>query len=225
MGNILLAGSSGALMTELTNEELARGNRVAVTTPQEETEGVSTRKKPAAGEKSRQNLHYIAWNLRSPLSARAVVMDAFNTLGSVDEARIVVSADTGRREFNEMSSADLEMAVDEGIKSFFFLTKEIFSAFRRQKRGVLSFALHDGGVEVLPPAAAAACASFRAFASSLFAQYQNEAFRLYGYHSSSADTQAFARFLCADTGRTEKSSRRWIRFPGKSGIFSFGRSK
>ena len=225
MGNILLAGTAGRLLTELTEETLVRGNRAAVTTPLEETENAPAGAESITGAKANKNLHYMAWNLRSPLSARSIVMDAFNTLGSVDEALVVFSADTGKKEFHEMSFADMEKALDESIKSFFFLGKEIFSAFQRQKRGALSFALHDGGVEVLPPPQAAACAAFRAFASSLFAQYQNEAFGLYGYYSSEAQTRAFARFLSTSEGRTEKAARRWLRFSGKPGLFSFVRNK
>ena len=222
MGNILLAGMAGPLLTELTEEELALGNRVAVTAPREEAERIPAGGKSAA---TPQNLHYIAWNLRSPLSARTVVLDAFNALDSVDEAIIVFSADMEKEEFHEMSFADMEKTVDESIKSFFFLGKEVFSALRRQKRGALSFALHDGGVEVLPPPQAAAAAAFRAFASSLFAQYQNEPFGLYGYYSSAAQTRPFARFLSASAGRTEKSARRWVRFSGKQSLFSFARNK
>jgi hypothetical protein len=79
---------------------------------------------------------------------------------------------------------------------------------------------------VLPPPQAAASAAFRAFASSLFAQYQNEAFTLYGYYSSSAETRGFARFLSSLAGsRTEKTSRRWVKFSDKQGFFSFARNK
>jgi NADP-dependent 3-hydroxy acid dehydrogenase YdfG len=220
MGNILLAGTFGELLSELAEEELAAGNRVALTTRPGET--ASAR----AGSGENQSLRAVAWNPRSPLSARTVVSEALNSLGLIDEALIVFSADAGKKDFHELAFADMEKTVDESVKSFFFLVKEVFTALQRQKKGVLSFAHHDGGVEVLPPPQAAASAAFRAFASSLFAQYQNETFALYGYYSSSAQTRGFARFLSSRAGsRTEKTSRRWVKFSDRQGFFSFGRNK
>jgi NAD(P)-dependent dehydrogenase (short-subunit alcohol dehydrogenase family) len=220
MANILLAGASGALLSELAEEALAAGNRVAVTTEPGGDEAVRP------GPEDRQSPRYIAWNPRSPLSARAVVNGALNAFGLIDEALIVFSARAEKKDFHDLSFADMEKTVDESVKSFFFLVKEVFTALQRQRKGVLSFVHHDGGVEVLPPPQAAASAAFRAFASSLFAQYQNEAFGLYGYYSSSAESRDFARFLCSLAGsRTEKTSRRWIKFSGKPGFFSFAKNK
>ncbi|MDR1933306.1 MAG: SDR family NAD(P)-dependent oxidoreductase [Spirochaetales bacterium] len=218
MGNILLAGTESAFLSELTEEVLAAGNRVAVTSGPPDTN--SAPQNP--GEK--QSLHYIAWNLRSPLSARTVVTQAINAFETLDEVIVVFSADTGKKDFHELSFADMEKTVDDTIKSFFFLLKEVFLALQRQKKGVLCFAHHDGGVEALPPPQAAASMAFRAFASALFTQYQNEPFTLYGYYSSTAETKAFARFLAAG-GRTEKTARRWIKFSGKPGFFSFTRHR
>jgi hypothetical protein len=224
-------------LSELTEEVLAAGGRVAVTSQagvSELSEGEGRRavsesasaEKIRDGAKEKTNLHYIAWNPRSPISARAVVTEAVNRLESIDEAFVVFFADSGKKEFNEMSSADVEKTVDDSIKSYFFLVKEIFETLQRQKKGVLAFAHHDGGAEVLPPPQAAASAGFRAFASSLFAQYRNEPFGLYGYYSSSAETRTFARFLSGLTGnRTEKTARRWVRFSEKPGFFSFARNK
>jgi hypothetical protein len=223
MANILLAGTEGAFLSELTEEELAAGNRVAVTTGP----GAAGAESPeASAPPAKQSLSYIEWNPRSPLSARTVITEALNALDVIDETLIVFSADAGKKEFHELSFADIEKTVDEGVKSFFFLVKEAFMALRRQRKGILTFAHHDGGVEVLPPLQAAASAAFRSFASSLFAQYQNEPFSLYGYYASSAETRAFARFLSglADT-RTQKTARRWVRFSGKPGFFSFARNK
>jgi NAD(P)-dependent dehydrogenase (short-subunit alcohol dehydrogenase family) len=225
MGNILLAGTNGGLLSELTEEALAAGNRVAVTMGLAAVgDGSPETAQPVP--QAQQSLSYIAWNPRSPLSARTVVTEALNALGVIEETLIVFSADSGKKDFHELSFADMEKTVDESVKSFFFLIKEVFTALQRQKKGILSFAHHDGGVEVLPPPQAAASAAFRAFVSSLFAQYQNEPFGLYGYYSSSAETRAFAQFLSrlADT-RTQKTARRWVRFSGRPGFFSFGKNK
>ena len=215
MANILLAGTEGDLLSELTEEALAAGNRIAVTSQAEIS-------KEPAGLKGKQSLSYIAWNFRSPLSARTVITEAQNALGSIDEVIMVFCADTGKKEFHEMSFADLEKIVDDNIKGFFFLAKEAFVFLQRQKKGILCFAHHDGGVEVLPPPQAAASAAFRAFVSSLFTQYQDEDFGLHGYNSSVGETRGFARFLLTEM-RTEKTSRRWVKFTGKQGLFSFGK--
>jgi NAD(P)-dependent dehydrogenase (short-subunit alcohol dehydrogenase family) len=227
MGNILLAGTNSGFLSELTEEALAAGSRVAVASEAAIPAGDEQPPQDAAAKPQKKtNLYYIAWNPRSPLSARTVVMDALNNLGSLDEVIIAFFADTGKNEFHDMPFADMEKIVDDSIKSYFFLVKEIFAALRGQKKGVLCFAHHDGGAEVLPPLQAAASAAFRSFASSLFAQYQNEPFTLYGYCSSSAETRAFARFLSESAGnRTQKTARRWVRFSGKTGFFSFGKNK
>ena len=221
MANILLAGTDGGLLSELTEEALTAGNRVAVT-----TQAFSEAGREAEGLKGKQSLRYIAWNPRSPLSARTVITEAQNSLGVIDEALVVFCADTGKKEFHEMSFADMEKIVDDSVKGFFFLVKEVFAALQRQKKGALCFVHYDGGVEVLPPPQAAASAAFRAFVSSLFTQYQDEAFTLYGYYSSTAETRGFARFLAELSGtRTEKTSRRWVKFTGKQGLFLFAKNK
>jgi hypothetical protein len=231
MGNILLAGTNSAFLSELTEEALAAGNRVAVTSEAAIAGGEARPAAPADGSggnkaPKKTNLYYIAWNPRSPLSARTVVTETLNNIETIDEAIVAFFADTGKKEFHDMSFADMEKAVDDSIKSYFFLVKEIFAALQRQKTGALCFAHHDGGVEVLPPPQAAASAAFRSFASSLFAQYQNEPFTLYGYYSSSSETRAFARFLSELAGkRTEKTAKRWIKFSGKPGFFPFARNK
>jgi hypothetical protein len=216
MGNILLAGKDSVLLSGLTAEALAAGNRVAVTSAPEAA--------PFSEEPGEtRNLRYIAWNPRSPLSARTVITETRTAFETIDEVIIVFSADTGRKEFHELSFADIEKTVDEDVKGFSFLTREVFGALQRQKKGILSFAHYDGGAEVLSPLQAAASGAFRSFGSALFAQYQNEPFTMYGYYSSLGDSGTFAQFLMNLSGRTEKTARRWVKFSGRSGLFAFGR--
>jgi hypothetical protein len=203
-------------LSELVKEGLAAGNRIAVTSGPEVSNSLDE-------PEGAQNLRYIAWNRRSPLSARTVIMETRNIFKTIDEVIIVFSADTGRKEFHDLSLADIEKTVDEDIKGFSFLTREIFGALQRQKKGILSFVHYDGAAEVLAPLQAAASGAFRSFASALFAQYQNEPFTMYGYYSSAGESGTFAQFLMSLSSRTEKTARRWVKFSGRSGLFSFGR--
>lgn len=204
-------------MTEMVQGALSQGHRVAATLPPD-TEH------PPLEQDWQQNLRYLAWNPRSPLSARAVVTEALNFFESVEDAYIVFSADTAGKAFHELSSTEIEKAVDEEIKGLFFLVKEIFGIYLKQRSGILTFVHHDGGADVLPPLGAAVSGSFRALATALFAQYRNEPVLMRGFQSSVPEVRDFAQFLLGlGADRSGKTSGRWLKFSGRTGFFSFGR--
>ncbi|MDR2588717.1 MAG: hypothetical protein LBC67_04745 [Spirochaetales bacterium] len=216
MGNVFLAGIESSLVLEMTQEALGLGGGV-VTALARGGEG-------ALPDAEQRNLVYVPWNARSPVSAKSVVTGALTVCGELDEVFFVFSAAPGGREFHEMSCADIEGAVDGGMKGFPFLAREIFTVFRRQGRGALTFVLSGGAAEGLSPLQAAASGAFRSFAAALFAQYKNEPFVMYG-HEAFGEERAFSRFLMGASSKTEKSARKWVKFSGKPGLFSFGRNK
>jgi NAD(P)-dependent dehydrogenase (short-subunit alcohol dehydrogenase family) len=170
-----------------------------------------------------QNLHYVVWNRRSPLSARNLINDGLNRFERIDEVFVVFAPEGNGTAFHELSSADIEENLDVNFKGYLFLLKELFGLFQRQKSGTISLVHYEGITEIPAPLYAAAAGAFRTLVSALFAQYRNEQFHIRGFHSSVPQTKDFASYLLGITERPEKTSGRWFKYSGRAGLFSFGR--
>ena len=71
---------------------------------------------------------------------------------------------------------------------------------------------------------AAAAAVFRSIGDELFTAYQNEPILLRGFESQTDQLEDFARFVLTGTNeKPERSRGKWLRYGGKSGLFSFVR--
>ncbi|MDR3123890.1 MAG: hypothetical protein LBU16_08955 [Treponema sp.] len=125
------------------------------------------------------------WNPGSPVSARALVLAAENRLGRIDEAVLVCVPPAERKNAEDLNSANIEIIVNDYIKGWFFLTKELASVFKAQGAGSLALALADtagGGdrddTDLIGPSVSA---SFRAFAQGLMASSRNERYDVFGF--------------------------------------------
>jgi hypothetical protein len=216
--HVLIAGRGSAVLEALAQEALDAQERILRTLD-------AGQDKPQIAESLAPSTAFTIWNRRSPLSARSVVIRATNVLETIDEAYIIYSSpDEKLLPFHELSPADIELKIDSDVKGYIFLVKEIVAQFSRQRSGTISLVLQHPTAPFGSPLEAAAAASFRSVGEQLFAAYQNEPFVLRGFESTASDLKEFARYLVA-SGR-EKSDRargRWLRYSGKSGLFSFGR--
>ncbi|TVR58574.1 MAG: hypothetical protein EA426_09640 [Spirochaetaceae bacterium] len=213
---ILITGRYTPLSADLVQGALSRKHRVLVTVDDSDSN-------PPVPEGFDEELHHLAWNPRSPLSARSVILSGTNTFDPIDEAIVVLSANGSLTPIHETPAATIEAAIDASVKGYIFLVKEIVAYFQRRKAGTLSFVVHEPGENF---AALSACASgcFRALAESMFSLYQNEPILMRGFRSETTNVKSFAEFVltnCSD--RPEKSGGKWHAYADKASFFSFKR--
>jgi hypothetical protein len=224
---ILIAGNESTLSAAIEAEAAKRVEHYARAfipnrfSPQDS----SSRETPAAAEtKSIPRLSF-PWNPGSPISARTLMIAAENRLLHVDEAILVCAPPSVHRSAANLLSADIEIMLNDQIKGWFFLVKELASVFRTRKAGTLALAFSDigsgGGKDDAPDLlGAAAFASFRALAQGLLASAFEESYLTMGFSSSSAgDETDFAAYIfkTLDEG-SRKNNGKLLKY-GKLNLF------
>ena len=142
----------------------------------------------------------LQWNPGSPISARTLVLAAENRLGHINEAILVCAPPSTRRPAAELSLSDIEIMVNDHIKGWFFLVRELSDAFRSRQSGTLALVFSeigsggkDDSADLLGPAA---LASFQAFTRSLLSAAHNEPYLTTGFSCSEAGAETgFASFV------------------------------
>jgi hypothetical protein len=223
---ILIAGIESPLLAAIAAEA---GKRV------EQYTAAFISQKPAgqAGESARSQLEALggaliplAWNPGSPISARTLVLAAENRLEHIDQAILVCTPPPLRRPAEELAPADIDAAVNDHIKSWFFLAKELAATFKNRKTGTagtLALVLADtAGVlekgetpDLIGPSVAA---SFRAFAQGLLASSVGKPYEIMAFSSETGEAALFASFIfkIIDEGG-KRNSGKWHKY----GKFSF----
>jgi hypothetical protein len=167
----------------------------------------------------------LAWNPGSPISARALVLAAENRMTHINEAVLICTPPPGfHRPPEELSSPDIETLVNDYIKGWFFLTKELLVRFKARQAGVLAMVLLEpparGKDEPVDTAGPAVAASFRALVQALLAASTGKPYQVLGFSGSdTGEAQAFAAFIfkiMEEDGR--RNGGKWHKF-GKIGLF------
>jgi len=167
----------------------------------------------------------LEWNPSSPISARTVVLAAENRLEHIDEAILVCSPPSIRSRASELPLSDVEIMINDQIKGWFFLIKELASVFSSRKRGTLAlvypdipqFSGKDDSSDVLGPSA---LASFRALTGSLLSSSHNENYFTVGFSlSDSGNEAAFASFVFKTINEISKRSCGKLHKFGKFNFF------
>jgi hypothetical protein len=141
------------------------------------------------------------WNPSSPISARTVVLASENRLERIDEAILICSPPSIRSSASDLPLADVEITINDYIKGWFFLVKELAVVFSSRKSGTLALVYpdipsssgKDESADVLGPAA---LASFRALTHGLLSASHSEPYITVGFSfSDSGSETAFASFM------------------------------
>lgn len=166
----------------------------------------------------------LAWNPGSPISARTLVLAAENRLEHIDQALLVCSPPVLRRQVEDISPADIEIVVNEYIKGWFLLVKELTAAFKVRNAGTLALVLSDTGfgpdkndtADLMGPSVAA---SFRSFAQGLIASSASKPYQTLAFSSETGEDAEFAAFIfkTLDEGG-KRAAGKWHKY-GKFGIF------
>jgi len=143
----------------------------------------------------------LQWNPGSPISARTLVLAAENRLGQINEAVLVCAPPSIRRPAAGLALADIEVMVNDHIKGWFFLVRELSAAFRARRAGTLALVFSETGagggkddaVDILGPVATA---SFQAFTRSILASASAEQYITLGFSCTDAGAETgFASYI------------------------------
>jgi NAD(P)-dependent dehydrogenase (short-subunit alcohol dehydrogenase family) len=167
----------------------------------------------------------LQWNPGSPIAARTLILSAENRLERIDNAILVCTPPAFRKPVAELPPADIDIMINDHIKGWFFLVRELAAVFRTRNSGALALALSDLNVSSVngdapdllgPPVAAA----FRAFTQSLLSYAGNEPYLTMGFSSTELGEESdFAAFIfkLIDEGN-RRNNGKWHKH-GRLGFF------
>ncbi|MDR1301812.1 MAG: hypothetical protein LBK43_05000 [Treponema sp.] len=167
------------------------------------------------------------WNPGSPVSARTLILAAENRLEHINDALLICAPPSVRKHPGELVATEIEIMVNDHIKGWFFLVKELTALFRIKKTGTLALVLSElnpgGGKDEAPDLiGASAVESFRAFTQGLLSSSLEEPFRILGFSApESSNTTEFAAFIfkfLEEGGK--RSNGKWLKFGKGRGLFS-----
>lgn len=167
----------------------------------------------------------LEWNPGSPISARTLVLAAENRQERIDEAILICAPPSIRRSAAELPLSDIEILVNDHIKGWFFLVRELTAVFRARQSGTLALVYTDinsGGekdntADLLGPSS---LASFQAFTRSLLASAFSEPYLTMGFSCSDAGNEAgFASFVLKLIDEGNKRNNGKLHKYGKLNLF------
>ena len=182
---ILITGLDSNLKTKLVELFLSNNYIVAVSIN-------SNNKKQ---NKSNSKLIEIPWNSRSPLSAKNMILDCQNKMGGFDEALTILSSEYNNKPIHEVSSSDIEDAIDTNLKGNIFALKEIIQYFQNKGSGNISLIHNMNQNGIHAPLYALGAGGLSELSKSLFASYQNEKLAINSFSSQSFEIDEYADYI------------------------------
>lgn len=213
---LLITGRQSPLTDDLVQEALARSFTVLATFDPAGEE-------PQVPDGLGDDLTYLEWNRRSPISARSVVLAAENKAERLEELFLVYAPEAVDTPFHETQASAIEEATDRSVKGYLFLLRELLGRSLRNGGGGVNVVVQDRGSEVVPPLEAAVSGAFLSAVRSIMTFYAEEPIRIRGFHSTGVkEGREFARYIL-DTirDRPEKSTGRWNKYGGRGSLFPF----
>jgi len=217
---ILIAGNESVLLSAIEAEAAKRTESYAIARISNRFSMVEPR--PEADSPARINLD---WNPGSPISARTLVLAAENRLEHISEAILVCSPPQVRRDAANLGFADVEMLVNDQIKGWFFLIKELTSLLKARGEGTLSLVYPDINEtidedETPDLLGHSALAVFRSITRDLLATAFNESFLTLGFTGSeTGDDTGFAAFIFKQLEEKTRRGNGKLHKYGKHGFF------
>jgi hypothetical protein len=172
---------------------------------------------PPAPAESGSSAIPLVWNPGSPISARTLVLSAAHQLEHIDEALLVCSPPSFRRPAAELQPLDIDILVNDHIKGWFYLVRELAGVFRARRSGTLALVVPDSLTSRDDQAdllGAAAAAAFRAFAQGLLSSSAPEPYLTLGFSSQeSGEDDNFAAYVFRLIDQANKrSAGKWHRY-------------
>jgi hypothetical protein len=179
----------------------------------------------AAGTSPEKARIPLEWNPGSPISARTLVLAAENRLGQIDDAILVCDPPSIRRAAADIDMTDVEVLVNDHIKGWFFLIKDLTAFFRTKGKGTLALICPEisgsgGKDEIADLLGPAALASFRSLTRGLLAAALSEPYLTLGFSGAEAgDETGFAAFVFKQLDEGNRRTNGKLYKYGKLGFF------
>jgi len=224
---ILIAGNESALTSAIEVEAARRVERYALALLPDRLSGdnakIGLQNQFSTGTAGKRIP--LDWNPGSPISARALALAAENRLEQVNEAILVCDPPSVRCAAADLSLANVEILVNDYIKGWFFLVKELATLFRAHGGGVVALVYpetvgtgdKDNASDLL---GSTALAAFRSLARGLLAAALGEPYLTLGFSGVEAgDDAGFAAFVFKQLDEGNRRSNGKIHKYGKIGFF------
>jgi len=198
---IFIAGNESAISRAVENETVNRVEKYTAAFIPNRLSGTSKNVPPA--NKKRLPLE---WNPSSPISARTMILAAENRLETIDEAILICSPPSIQGSAADVPLSDVEIMINDNIKGWFFLVKELSAVFRNRKRGTLALVYPEINTNDASGVLDASCiASFSALTKGLLADAGSEPYITAGFSCSKTGNEpAFASFIFKTIDETDK---------------------
>ncbi|MDR2658885.1 MAG: hypothetical protein LBC27_02690 [Spirochaetaceae bacterium] len=205
---VLIAGAGAELIAALAYEAENRGAKTAVSIISGKN-GAAQLSDKLVDEKALR----LEWNPGSPISAQNLVLAAENKIGSISKG-IIVCAAPGNAEAADFSPAGIDFLVNNYIKSYMFLGRELTRRFRTARNGTLVLALLEEPSSGL--LAAPVFSAFKSFSNGLMTRLNPEYFHIAAFSCEEKNPpppNEFAAYIFKTLAETKKlDGGRWFKF-------------
>jgi hypothetical protein len=204
---MLIAGQGKELIAALSAAAEKRGIKTTLAVIPGRNDGESSGPGVADGSAGPS-----AWNPGSPVSARSLVLAAENRIGPLSGAIVVCSA-PNEAETRDFSPAGIDMIVNNHIKSYMFLSRELIKYFQQKKQGTLALALLETPPQGL--LTASVFGAFRSFSGSLLERSDTEHLRMASFlcdEKTPAPTNEYAAYILKTLTENKKIDRSLFKF-------------
>jgi len=199
---IFIAGNDSTLSRAVEAEVSNRVEQFAsALIPNRLLDGMTLTAETRSNNESSSGRIPLDWNPSSPISARTLVMAAENRLERIDEAILVCSPPSIRSRPAKLPFSAVEIMVNDHIKGWLFLIKELSAIFKERGSGILALvypdinfnSTRDKIVDFLGPSSVA---SFRALTQGLLSAAHEDSYFTVGFSTSDIGNEAaFASFI------------------------------
>lgn len=152
----------------------------------------------------------VSWSPGSALSAKKLVLEADRILDPLEEVWLVYSPWMGNDHPQEMSITAIEEAVNEHLRAYLFLIREII--MMAEEKGLTLRAFFGGPPQnSLAPLFNAVYEGLAGFIETLVKHRSIKKLRVFGYESLSDKVEKFADYVIKNLDHHQTGS--WITFP------------
>ncbi len=156
---VLLAGCPASSNNIFLDAAQAAGNKVfsAITTD-------------TANPASQENMG-ISWNRASPISSRALILQAENAFDKIGQAVLFFDTTVYNSYFSNYTLESVSRGIDEMLLGYLYLTNELLPRLSQAEEGQLVFYVYEPAQAENSVLVTAAQAAFCAFAEKIAGQY------------------------------------------------------
>jgi NAD(P)-dependent dehydrogenase (short-subunit alcohol dehydrogenase family) len=200
---ILIAGAGVGLVSALANEAVTRGAKTALSII------------PSQNRDKRivDGLEFLDWNPGSPISALNLVLAAENKIGALTGG-IIVCAAPDNADAADFSPAGIDFIINNHVKSYMFLARELARHFRAARNGALTLALLEEPSSSL--LSGPVFSAFKSFSSNLLTNLNSEYFRTAAFvceEKKPPPVNEFAAYIFKTLSENKKlDDGKWFKF-------------